>query len=305
MHTIAILLKSFIGDINYVERSILSYKKYNVDNIPLYIVVPETDVSRFNKFIDRNIDLLSDESITNQLVNDNSVCGIRPGYVNQEIIKLAFWEKSLCQNYFCLDSDGVFIRNFFISDFMYSDTVPYTILVEDNELAVEPEYFKAYWCEREKKIRRIQHEIGLTEKRMLTCHGFAILSCKVLESLYNNYMVPHNYSYKDLLIISPYEFSWYNMWLQKDKTIPIEFREHVFKYFHHKNHHLEYLRKGITLRDISRGYIGVTINSNYSRDFGVVSYEDGDIYDLPMKELYYMVFKILKVLLHKVKRKFR
>lgn len=273
------LLPSYIGDIKYVDRLVDSYIKYNVDNIPLYIIVPECDLESFIKYRIDNIKVLTEESISGEyLVHDNSIHGIRPGYINQEIIKLSFWEQRLCENYFCLDSDGEFIRNFYISDFMYDDATPYTILVEDNELVVEPEYYKKYWVEREKLIRLIQKEVGLIDTRVLTCHGFAILSCKVLESLKYGFLIPKKIEYKDALNISPYEFSWYNMWLQKTKTIPIKLKEPIFKYFHHKHHHLEYLKKGITLNDISRGYIGVVINSNYSREYGVVSYEDGNVY---------------------------
>ncbi|WP_445475050.1 DUF6492 family protein [Methanococcoides methylutens] len=299
MHKIAILLVTYIGDLEYVDRLIPSYKLHNRDEIPLYIVAPSSDIKAFEKFVGDNIELLMYESITSELVHDNGVRGIRPGYINQEIIKLAFWEKGLCENYFCMDSDGEFIRDFFISDFMYDDDTPFTILVEDNELAVEPAYYEKYWIEREKLIRLIQNEIGLVDRRMLTCHGFAILSCKVLESLHRKYLLPNNLTYQDILKIAPYEFSWYNMWLQKDKAISIEFREPIVKIFHHKNQHLEYLQKGITLDDIARGYLGVVINSNYSRDYGVVSYQDGDIYDLSIKEVTLLVYKIIRGLLRK------
>lgn len=302
MHKIAILLVTYIGDIEYVERLIPNYKKYNIDKIPLYIVAPSSDSKAFERFVGDNIELLTYESVTNNLVYDNSVFGIRPGYINQEIIKLAFWEKRLCENYFCMDSDGVFIRDFYVSDFMYDDDTPFTILVEDNELAVEPEYYRKYWFEREKLIRLIQKEVGLVDTRMLTCHGFAILSCKVLESLYEKYLLPNNLTYQDILNKAPYEFSWYNMWLQKDRTISIEFREPIIKCFHHKNHHLEYLQKGITLKDISRGFLGVVVNSNYSRWDGIVSYDDGDIYELSIKEINLLVYKIIRSLLRKPRR---
>ena len=284
MNKIAILVKTYIGDINYVKRLIPSFNKFNVDNIPLYIIVPKADLSSFKRFIGRNIKLFSDESITKDLVYDNSILGIRPGYINQEIIKLAFWEKHLCKNYFCMDSDGVFIRKFYISDFMYDENIPYTIIDQDNELMVDPEYFKKHWVERERSIKCIQKTIGLIDKRMLTCHGFAIFSSEVLQSFHKKYLLPNNLKYKDILRISPYEFSWYNMWLQKDKTIRIEFKTPLIKFFHQKSQHLDYLKRGITIKDIARGYIGYNINSNYSRGYGVVSYSDGDVYRLPVKK---------------------
>lgn len=279
MYNIAILVKTFIGDIEYVDRLLRSYRKYNKDNIHLFIVAPDSELNAFERYKDKNIDLLSDESITDNLVSDDSIYGIRSGYINQEIVKLAFWEKRLCKNYFCMDSDAVFIRDFFVSDFMFNKETPYTILVEDNELKVDPEYFNTHWRGREKFIRLIQKEVGLKDRRILTCHAFAIFSCKVLESFYRKYLFPKKRTYIDLMKIAPYEFSWYNMWLQKDKTIQIEFREPLIKFFHQKSQHMEYIRKGIKLKDIARGYIGYNINSNYSRGFGVLNYDDVDKYE--------------------------
>lgn len=278
MDRIVILLKTFKGDLVYVERLYKSYLRYNKDNIPLHIVVPEEDLDIFYKFSRKKVILHSDESITENLVHDDSIRGIRPGYINQEIIKLAFWQKRLCNNYFCMDSDGVFIRDFFTSDFMYDDTTPYTILVEDNELKVDPEYYQTHWQGREKLIRKIQKNVGLLDSRVLTCHAFAIFSCKVLESFYKEFLVPHNYTYQDILEIAPYEFSWYNIWLQKDKTIPIEVKEPIIKFFHQKSQHLAYVNRGITTVDLARGYIGYNINSNYSRGYGVLSYQDSHKY---------------------------
>lgn len=272
------LLKTYGNDFLYVKRLIASYRQYNVDDIPMFIVVPESDLELFSIFRDIDIEVLAEESVTDCLVNDDSVFGIRPGYINQEIIKLAFWELDLCENYFCIDSDAEFIRDFYFSDFMFNENTPFSVLVEDNELAVDPEYYKDHWEGRSKLIDIIKDELGVEDRRSLTCHGMTIFSKKVLKSFKEKYLLPRGYTYVDALKISPYEFSWYNFWLQKDKTIPIEFREPLLKVFHNKNQHLEYLRKKITLKDISRGYLGVIINSNYSRDFGLVGYDTEEPY---------------------------
>jgi hypothetical protein len=60
------------------------------------------------------------------------------------------------------------------------------------------------------------------------------------------------------------------MWLQKDHSIEIHAREPFVKVFHHEGHHLEYILRGVTQTDIARGYLAVVVNSNYSRDLGVV-----------------------------------
>jgi|SaaInlStandDraft_2_1057019.scaffolds.fasta_scaffold12752_4 hypothetical protein len=277
-HKLVFMLKTFEDDLHYVERLIPSYRKYNTDLIPMCIVAPEKDVELFSKFKCKDIQIIAEESVTDCLVSDNSVFGIRPGYINQEIIKLAFWEMGLCDNYLCIDSDAEFLRDFYFSDFMSDANTPFTILAEDNELVVDPEYYKEHWIGREKLIQVIKKELGVEDRRTLTCHGMSIFSAKVLKTFKEKYLIPRGYTYVDALKKSPYEFSWYNFWLQKDKTIPILFREPLFKTFHNKSQHLEYIRKNITLNDISRGYLGIVMNSNYSRDFGVISYDTVEPY---------------------------
>jgi hypothetical protein len=296
MHKFAILLKTYIGDIEYAHRLIESYKEHNKDKIPLYIVAPKSDVECFEQFVGENIELYSDQDITDELAIE-PVRGIRPGYINQEIIKLAFWEKRLCENYLCVDSDGVFIRDFYVSDFMYDQDTPYTILVEDNELMVEPEYYETYWQGRYKLIQHIQNLIGLKDKRILTNHAFSIFSAKVLESFKVKYLTAKGQTYIDILAEAPYEFSWYNIWLQYDNTIDIHVREPLFKFFHHKNQHIEYMLRGIKTSDLARGYIGVNVNSNYSRDFGVISFEENRCKTLAQ---YFSNRDVVNILLYKL-----
>ena len=70
-----------------------------------------------------------------------------------------------------------------------------------------------------------------------------------------------------MLAEAPYEFSWYNLWLQKSQVIPIEVREPLVKTFHHEGQHLEYALRGIGPDDIARGFVGVVVNSNYARSW--------------------------------------
>jgi len=133
VHTLALLLKSYGGDADLAERMIASFTRFNGEGLPLYIVVPDEDVPRFEAFSGGNGTVLP-ESRLGQYIVTEPVAGVRPGYINQEIIKLAFWELGLAANYFCVDSDAVFVRPFGRDDFMLDDTTPYTVLVEDNEL---------------------------------------------------------------------------------------------------------------------------------------------------------------------------
>ncbi|GDX33125.1 hypothetical protein LBMAG15_20600 [Actinomycetes bacterium] len=272
MHTFAMLLKSFADDFDYAQRLIVSFRKFNADNVHLYCVVPPADLSRFEVFRGPDVTVLAESELGQYLV-DKPVHGMRAGYINQEIVKLSFWELELTENYFCVDSDAEFIRPFRRSDFMVDEHTPYTVLVEDNELKVEPRYYREYWQQREIELRQIQDLVGLDSKVVRTCHGHQVFSAKVLRSFKTEFLDARGWSYADALEAAPYEFTWYNMWLQKNQAIEIHQREPLVKVFHNESQHLEYVMRGVTTADIARGYVALVINSNYARDVGVVPAE--------------------------------
>lgn len=273
MQAFAMLCKSFSGDFEYAKRMVKSFHQFNTDAIPLYIVVPETDLDLFFSLAGSNVEILSEALFARHLV-DHPVHGMRMGYINQEIVKLAFWELRLAANYFCVDSDAEFIRDFSISNFMYDSETPFSVLVQDLELAVEPDYYQQYWVSREQELTSIFTEVGLDHRVILTCHGHTVLSATVLESFVTNFLKPRGWSYSDALEFSPYEFTWYNAWLLKSNEIAIHAREPWIKVFHNQAQHIEYQMRGVSPADIARGYLGVVVNSNYSRDLGVVNSQD-------------------------------
>ncbi len=266
---LALLLKSYTGDFAFAERLVASLAQHNPTGLTLYCVVPQADISLFSALESPTVRVLPDSAMT-QYFADEPVHGIRPGYINQEVVKLAFWELGLADNYFCVDSDAVFVRDVTESDFIAPDGHPYTVLVEDNELKVEPRYYRENWQSREQALRRIADEIGLADPVLRTCHGHQVLSSTVLDSFKKDFLEPRGWSYVDALAVSPYEFSWYNFWLQKSGVIPIHQREPMVKVFHHEQQHFEYILRGVTSPDIARGYLAVVVNSNYSRDLGLI-----------------------------------
>ena len=274
MHKLAMLLKSYAPDLAYTERMIASFNQHNRDEISLYVIVPDAELSLFSQFASPLITVLGESVLGHHLVHEE-VHGLRPGYINQEIVKLSFWELGYSENYFCVDSEALFIRDFFAYDFMATPEIPYTVLVEDNELKVEPNYFNQYWVQREESLREIQRLIGLDDPIVRTCHGHQVFSATVLRSFVDEFLNPRGWSYRHALAASPYEFSWYNMWLQKAQVIPIHQREPLVKVFHNEDQHLEYILRGVTLADIARGYLAVVVNSSYARELENVTVKDG------------------------------
>lgn len=270
MFRFALLLKSYAGDLAYAQRLIESFHAHNPSGLTLFCVVPASDLEQFASLASDTVVVMHEGPLERHFVSE-SLHGIRPGYLNQEIVKLAFWELDLADTYFCVDSDAVFVRDISIEDFVAPDGQPYTVLVEDNELKVEPRYYREYWQSREAMLRRIADAVGLDGPVLRTCHGHQVFSATVLRSFVEDFLRGNGWTYRDALAVAPYEFSWYNFWLQKSRVIPIHQREPLVKVFHHEGQHLEYILRGVTPSDIARGYLALVVNSNYSRDLGTVS----------------------------------
>jgi len=270
MAELALLVKSYAGDFEYASRLVKSINVHNVDSLPVFIVVPEAARKQFGVFASEKITILGEDLLSSHLVHEDTA-GFSPGYINQEIIKLAFWELGLCDNYLCVDSDAEFIRDFGRADFMARPGVPFTFLTEDRELQAEPGYFVDTWQTRIKSLEKIRAEIGYQGRWLLTVHGHAVFSAAVLTSFVNDFLRPRGWDYKDALALSPYEPTWYNTWLLHTSVIEIVPREPVVKTFHNSTQHLDYVLREVKTEDISRGYVAVVVNSNYSRGDGVLS----------------------------------
>lgn len=273
----AFLLKTYENDYKYAKRLLKTYVKYNCDNIHCFCVLPSRTKSEFISSIEFdliNITFLDEEMFEN--LSQNDIGGLSKGYINQEIVKLSFWEKELCENYCCIDSEAVFIRDFYYKDFMYDDTTPYSVLMEDSELRVDPLYYNSFWIEREKALKVIQREIGYNDRKLLTCHGFQNISSKVLHDFKLNFMENNGYDYIRLMEISPYEFTWYNVWLQKSHIIDIHICDPFFKTFHMQHQLYLYWLLGISEEDLKRSYVGIVINSNFC-DGKVIDYDNNNL----------------------------
>ena len=274
MTRLALLLKSFSDDLPYAQRLLTSFAFHNADDLTLHCVVPQADIPDFSALATSRVLVHAEEELLGEHLVTAPVGELRPGYANQEIVKLAFWETGLAENYFSIDSDAVLLRDFHASDFMRDDETPYSVLVEDNDLKTEPGYYRRHWVGREAAIRRIMKEVGLTDPIMRTSHGHQILSSVVLRSFREDFLAPRGWSYADALNVSPYEFSWYAMWLQKAAPITIYQREPLVKVFHDEEQHLASIMMGIREADIARGYLGLVVNSNFSREMGIVNHVD-------------------------------
>lgn len=264
MEHFGLLLKSFRGDAGEATRLVASYRKFAPADIPLTAVVPQADLSLFRSITGSDITLIAEEEFAQYLVNE-PVAGLRPGYVNQEIIKLAFHELGIYENYFTVDSELEFLRPFAKSDFLAPDGFPYSILVEDRDLLVDPEYFRSYWESREKAHRAIWDVVNVPDPVIRTCHGHTSFSTQVLKSFTADFLEPRGWTYMGAIEFAPYEYTWYNAWLLKSRAIPIHPRDPLVKVFHTEQEFLAAVARGTTRDALARGYLARVINGNFDQ----------------------------------------
>lgn len=110
----------------------------------------------------------------------------------------------------------------------------------------------------------------------------------------------------DLIKLSPYEFSWYNIWLQKSQAMPIHSCEPLFKYYHMAYQQFGDVITNVDDKTLARSYIGVTICS-YRRDQRVLAVSDIDevYYDVKNDVIAKIFRVIMKNYIRSIKSKLR
>jgi len=257
MEKLVLYCKSYINDFERVKVLAESIKIYNMDNIPFYISVPKNDYKLFSQLADVNI------------VIDEDIYTLDNNWEAQQIIKSNFWKLNITENYLCLDSDSYFIKPFYISDFLFNDSTPYTVMHEQKELFS--------WSATKIKELGFDPKGGFTEDRQKIMSIFnrggrfydfgpspIIWSSKVWKSLEDNYTIPNGLTFSQLIEYSHSEFSWYGEALLAFKAIELYPVEPLFKVFHYPHQYIEYKQQNITEQMIAQNYMGIIMQSNFN-----------------------------------------
>jgi len=260
MKNLVLYCKSYRNDLHRVVNLSQSVAKFNRDGIPFYVSVPKSDVQLFVKNLDSSVVVLEDESIYS---------GTAPGWIQQQIVKSNFWKLELAENYLCLDSDAYFIKPFYIEDFMYDDSTPYTVIHQQRELFT--------WTSTKVSELGFNPKVSFTADRQKIMNIFGrtgryydfgpspvLWSSKVWKSLEENYTTPNGLSFENLIEHSHSEFSWYGEALLAFKPIEIYPTEPLFKVFHYPQQLLEYKQQGVTEDMIADNYLGIIMQSNFN-----------------------------------------
>ena len=196
MENLVFLVKSYRNHLNYTKQLIDTINIHNKDNIKVYLAIPESDIELFNQNIDMSkCEILSDESIVGNNISQT--------WFTQQLVKMKFSEMGLCKNYFWIDGDSYFIRDFYISDFMHNDDIPYTTIHENKDLFswmaesninLLHDVLKSYQSDRQK----VMDTFGRTGKYYdWTCPN--LWSVKVFDHMRENYLIPNYMTFEHLL----------------------------------------------------------------------------------------------------------
>lgn len=264
----AVLLVTFRDDFRQAKRLTETFLRFNTEQISMHVLVPDEDEELFSSLRSENVNIIPYSYVPVRLATE-PVCGIRPGYVNQGILKLSFHRLNLASNYLCVDSDSEFIRGFAVSSFFSADGRPLQVLYEDKDLHCDLSYLARHGDARVGHLQSIWSTLGGVGPFPASSHGFSVFRTIVLQEMESSLFREGNRDFLDLVQFSGggFEFSWYNFFLtlHYDDYVQVE---PFFKTFHSYEEFLSFRIFGFRNFDWSKRYVGVVINSNFQRNRG-------------------------------------
>ena len=271
MDDLVLFCKSYDKDMLRAKRMAESVQLYNVDNLNLYMCVPNKDLTAFKgSFKGIQCNFVTDEDV---LLKSSFMQGdIPPSYPShliQQLVKLEFWRMNYCQNYVWIDSDCYFIKDFYRSDFIAEKALPYTIQHQSEELfsfaSTYDDSIIESFCHLANKFSRLFNRIGPSYN-----FGYAplIWSSIVLESLYEDYLLARNETIYSLLLKYPCEMQLYGEYAHYCRKIPIFPKKPLFKVYHYAEQFLRDQMNGYNDQSLSKEYLGVVMQSNWASPSG-------------------------------------
>lgn len=261
MNPLIIFIKTYKPDFDSLALLLQSIEKYNRDSIPVVLSINDEDYDCFNLHNKQKYTVYKDSDIVST--------SIKEGWRYQQIIKSNVYRLKICSNYVCVDSDSIFIRDFYYSDFLYDDKTPYTVMHESKDLQEIAErigmdaddlFFK-------KSLRDTRPYFGNKGREYDYGPSPYIWSCKVWEHFNTHFLTRLNMSFDqffteiDIKGLSPSECTIYGEYLLRTRLIDIYPIEALFKVYHYEKQYLT--EKKLTKKQLSKIYLGIIYQSNW------------------------------------------
>lgn len=257
LNDVILFCKTYSGDKHLFDNLIDSIRKYNSDNIPLQVSVPQREYEMF-KGEYPNIDFITDESILSNNMPES--------WVKQQYVKMAYYKKRTAKYYVILDSDFEFINYFHKKDFIESDGYPKFVMHDNNDLfdwyvksgkyqlSFDPR--GSHFGENDKIHKELQFD-----GEILHYSAPFMFSHEVMRFLDFNLGIQY------MMDKSPNELMWHGAGLRKYSQMPVDFEyvksESLFKIYHYREQYEEQYESDDKLKQY--GYLGKVIQSNWSK----------------------------------------
>jgi len=259
--------KSYRRDFLRLKRLLESIQKYNVNQIPFYISTPSEDKALLIQEIGKEgyIWVADEDIVTCNHKADFAKYQAMPSGLSQQIIKSEFWRLGLSQNYLCLDSDSLFIRKFYKTDFLANDGVPFTVLHQNKEffqLATDRGHEK-FGRDLKIEAERVKKIFDREGPNFYCAPAPFIWSAKVWQSLDFEYLQPKGISLWDFISHELPETLIYGEALLKYRAIPLISIEPLFRTYHYDWQYFLMKRLGETRAKVAQNYLGIIYQSNW------------------------------------------
>ena len=269
MKDIVLYCKSYRQDFLRLKRLLISIDQYNADQIPFYISTPKADRELLITAIgNEGYQWIADEEI----VAANPKADFQkhltmPGALSQQIIKSEFWRLKFSENYLCLDSDSIFIKDFVRSDFLTTEGFPYTVLHQNKEffqMATNRGHLRVE-SQLRAEAERVQNLFSRVGPLFYCAPAPFIWSSKVWESLEREHLAPRNISIWEFIAPQYPETLIYGEALLKYRAIPLIAIEPLFRTYHYDWQYYLMRRLGETEQTLKQNYLGVIYQSAWEK----------------------------------------
>lgn len=270
MKDFVLYCKSYPRDFLRLKRLLNSVERFNVDLLPFYISTPKADKALLIEVLgNKGYIWVADEDIVaaNPRANFEKYQSM-PGGLSQQIVKSEFWRLGFAENYLCLDSDSLFIRDFYKADFLSEDGVPYTVLHQNKELFQIAANRGQDKVERELRAEaeRVKELFGRVGPNFYCAPAPFIWSAKVWESLDAHFLRPKGISLWDLITPQHPETLIYGEALLKYHAIPVIAIEPLFRIYHYDWQYFLMKRLGETEAKVAKHYMGIIYQSAWESE---------------------------------------
>lgn len=264
MYKIILFVKTYQPDFERVYNLLDSIDKFNKDNIPVVVSVNDDHFNLLKPDCFEKYKIYKDSEITSTSITE--------GWRYQQIIKCNVYKLNICENYVAIDSDSVFIRDFYSSDFMFDENIPYTIMQESKDLLEMTERLQmdSQTIFFKRALRDTRPFFENKGKEWDYGPSPYIWNCNVWQHFNEVFLKDQNLSFDAFFnaiekkSFSPSDCVIYGEYLLKTKLIPLYPIGSLFKVYHYKEQ-FEIEESQLSIKQVSKIYLGIIYQSNWQK----------------------------------------